>query len=97
MDRNGFERSERSRAELGLRGVGAIRGAFSGKSTTIAITHRFKTIVDRDRVLVADAGRVAEFDAPHALLQRPRLLCGALVDELGPDAAAAMRYVRCAT
>lgn len=36
--------------------------------TVLAIAHRLNTIIDYDRVLVMDAGNVAEFDSPHNLL-----------------------------
>lgn len=37
--------------------------------TVITVAHRLHTIIDSDRVLVMDAGQVAEFDEPHILLQ----------------------------
>uniref|UniRef100_A0A158PAR8 ABC transporter domain-containing protein n=1 Tax=Angiostrongylus cantonensis TaxID=6313 RepID=A0A158PAR8_ANGCA len=46
-----------------------IRSQFSS-STIITIAHRLNTIFDYDRVLVMDAGRVAEFDTPQQLLAR---------------------------
>ncbi|KAB0798602.1 hypothetical protein PPYR_09595 [Photinus pyralis] len=38
--------------------------------TVLTIAHRLHTIMDSDRVLVMDAGRVIEFDHPHNLLQQ---------------------------
>lgn len=38
--------------------------------TVLAVAHRINTIVDYDRVLVMDEGRVAEFDTPSNLLSR---------------------------
>ncbi|KAF7132274.1 hypothetical protein RHSIM_Rhsim09G0006700 [Rhododendron simsii] len=49
--------------------------------TIISIAHRIPTVMDCDRVLVMDAGRVEEFDAPSRLLERPASLFGALVQE----------------
>lgn len=36
--------------------------------TVIAIAHRLATVLDADKVLVLDRGRVAEFGPPKALL-----------------------------
>ncbi|KAH6766392.1 multidrug resistance-associated protein 4 [Perilla frutescens var. hirtella] len=48
--------------------------------TIISIAHRIPTVMDCDRVLVVDAGRVREFDSPAHLLDRASLF-GALVQE----------------
>ncbi|KAF9173923.1 hypothetical protein BGX21_011267 [Mortierella sp. AD011] len=39
-------------------------------ATMITIAHRIRTIADFDRVLVMDAGVIAEFDKPYTLLQK---------------------------
>ncbi|XP_022093433.1 multidrug resistance-associated protein 5-like [Acanthaster planci] len=47
-----------------------IREAFS-ECTMLTIAHRLNTIMDSDRILVMDDGRVAEFDRPSVLLSKP--------------------------
>lgn len=37
--------------------------------TVLTIAHRLHTVMDSSRVLVMHAGRAAEFDHPHVLLQ----------------------------
>lgn len=48
----------------------------------IIVAHRLQTIMNADRVLVLDAGRLVEFDSPAALLQKGGMF-RALVDESG--------------
>lgn len=47
--------------------------------TVLTIAHRLETILDSDRILVMSQGRLAEFDRPGALLNRPGSLFAELV------------------
>ncbi|VEU22974.1 DEKNAAC104040 [Brettanomyces naardenensis] len=59
-----------------------IRSAFKEK-TILTIAHRINTIIDSDRIVVLEDGRVAEFDTPSNLLKDPNSLFYALCDEGG--------------
>lgn len=48
-----------------------IRAEF--KCTVITIAHRIQTLLDYDKVVVLDAGRVVECDSPVALLKKPSI------------------------
>ncbi|CAG2117206.1 unnamed protein product [Medioppia subpectinata] len=59
-----------------------IRNEFT-RCTILTIAHRLHTIMDSDRVLVLDFGRVAEFDAPQTLLQNDRSIFHSLAKDAG--------------
>ncbi|KAL5489922.1 hypothetical protein ACEPAI_4754 [Sanghuangporus weigelae] len=59
-----------------------IQSEFSS-CTLLCIAHRLKTIVYYDRVLVMDAGMVAEFDTPLALFDKEDSIFRSLCDEAG--------------
>ena len=67
-----------------------IRRAFAD-STIITVAHRLNTVIDFDKILVMDDGRVAEYDAPHVLLAKEDGLFSALVDATGERSAAELR------
>jgi ABC-type multidrug transport system fused ATPase/permease subunit len=47
-----------------------IRSEFKDR-TILTIAHRIKTVMDSDKILVLEKGRVEEFETPTVLLQRP--------------------------
>lgn len=49
--------------------------------TLLTIAHRLQTIMDADRIMVMDAGNIAEFDRPSELLKNKDSLLRRLVDE----------------
>ncbi|XP_043465526.1 ATP-binding cassette sub-family C member 4-like [Leptopilina heterotoma] len=51
--------------------------------TVLTVAHRLNTIMDSDKVLVMDRGRMAEFDHPHILLQNQYGQFTSLVRETG--------------
>ncbi|KAF8938179.1 hypothetical protein BGZ58_001414 [Dissophora ornata] len=60
----------------------ALRREFAG-CTVLTIAHRINTIMDSDRILVLEKGRVAEFDTPQALLQKKDSLFCSLATKSG--------------
>ncbi|XP_046984857.1 ATP-binding cassette sub-family C member 4-like isoform X1 [Schistocerca americana] len=55
--------------------------------TVLIIAHRLHTVIDADRILVMDAGRLMEFDHPHILLQNKSGFLHKLVQETGKNMA----------
>jgi ATP-binding cassette subfamily C (CFTR/MRP) protein 1 len=49
--------------------------------TTLTIAHRLNTVIDADKVLVMDQGRLAEYDAPQLLLKKEGGLFSSLWNE----------------
>ncbi|CAH0698828.1 unnamed protein product [Spodoptera exigua] len=64
----------------------AIRLHFNN-CTVLTIAHRLNTIIDSDKILVLDAGRLMEFDHPHVLLQNKKGYFRKMVSETGPSMA----------
>ena len=57
--------------------------------TVLTIAHRINTIIDADKVLVMDAGRVVEYDAAHVLLEQKGTFYE-MVRQTGPQMAAVL-------
>ncbi|KAJ3237858.1 hypothetical protein HDU81_008767 [Chytriomyces hyalinus] len=59
-----------------------IRNSFKD-ATVVTIAHRLKTIIDYDRVLVLERGRIEEFDTPANLLGKPNGIFSKMCQESG--------------
>ncbi|KAF9352690.1 Multidrug resistance-associated protein 1 [Mortierella sp. AD094] len=59
-----------------------IRKEFKDR-TILTIAHRIKTVVDSDKILVLERGRVLEFDAPSRLLKNNESLFYKLAEQAG--------------
>ncbi|EIW62518.1 multidrug resistance-associated ABC transporter [Trametes versicolor FP-101664 SS1] len=55
--------------------------------TVLTVAHRLQSVMDADRIMVLDAGRIVEYDAPRSLLQKEDGYFRSLVDGSGDKAA----------
>ncbi|XP_061652405.1 multidrug resistance-associated protein 4 isoform X1 [Phyllopteryx taeniolatus] len=58
--------------------------------TVLTIAHRLNTIIDSDRILVLDAGRIHAYDEPYTLLRDPSSIFYKMVQQTGKQEAAAL-------
>lgn len=61
--------------------------------TVLTIAHRLNTIMDYDRVMVLDKGKLAEFDRPRNLLEDPKTIFSGMVDATGDASAEHLKRI----
>lgn len=59
----------------------SLRTELGRDATVIIVAHRLQTIMDADRIIVLDAGRIVEFDSPKELLKNTAGNFSAMVKE----------------
>ena len=60
-------------------------------TTVLTIAHRLDTIMDSDRIIVMEEGKIAEYDSPKILLNQKDSMFSKLINNMGEEAANHMR------
>uniref|UniRef100_A0A8C6CVH4 Multidrug resistance-associated protein 4-like n=1 Tax=Moschus moschiferus TaxID=68415 RepID=A0A8C6CVH4_MOSMO len=66
-----------------------IHGTFV-QCTVLTITNRLSSVVDSDRIMVLDSGKLEEYDKPHVLLHNKNSLFYKMAQQLGKAEAVAL-------
>ncbi|KAJ7720271.1 hypothetical protein DFH07DRAFT_760895 [Mycena maculata] len=61
----------------------SLRTELPRDTTILTVAHRLHTVMDADKIMVLDAGRIVEFGSPKALLKDKHGMLRVLVDESG--------------
>ncbi|KAF8157969.1 hypothetical protein B0H34DRAFT_797400 [Crassisporium funariophilum] len=64
-----------------------LRNELGADVTILTVAHRLQTIMDADKIMVLDSGRIVEFDAPLELLKRKGGAFKSMVDSSGDKKA----------
>jgi len=61
----------------------SLRRQLGNDTSLITVAHRLQTIMDADKIIVLDAGKIVEFNSPVELLKNKKGMLRALVDQSG--------------
>ncbi|KAF8218227.1 hypothetical protein K438DRAFT_1925383 [Mycena galopus ATCC 62051] len=59
----------------------SLRTKLPRDTTCLIVAHRLQSVMDADKIMVLEAGRIVEFDSPKVLLKNEHGMLRALVDE----------------
>ncbi|RDX54003.1 hypothetical protein OH76DRAFT_1341994, partial [Lentinus brumalis] len=59
----------------------SLRAELGRDVTLLTVAHRLQTVMNADKIMVLDAGRIVEFGRPNELVPNDKGMLRALVDE----------------